>query len=152
MFTHKLKYTLELPLSRPAVFAFFADAANLELITPPELNFAIITPLPLEMKAGTIIDYRLKLFGLPFSWRTGITAWNPPDLFIDEQLEGPYAKWVHRHTFREGSGGATVMIDEVSYRLPLSPFTEFAYPIVRAQLERIFTYRQKAVRTILLHG
>ena len=141
---------LWLPLPPEEVFPFFADASNLERITPPELNFAIMTPLPIEMCTGTVIDYRLSLFGVSFDWKTGITAWEPPDLFVDEQLAGPYRTWVHRHAFRNGADGSTVIEDHVTYRLPAYPLGELAYPLVRAQLERIFSFRQQRVREILL--
>lgn len=146
---HTLHYTLSLPLSRDEVFAFFADAANLELITPPELQFSIITPLPIQMAEGALIDYRLKLFGFPFNWKTRITNWSPTDYFVDEQLEGPYRQWIHRHTFSDGPGGSTIMDDDVRFRLPAAPFGEAAYPMVRKQLERIFAYRQEKVKSLL---
>ena len=146
---HTLNYSLSLDLPRTTVFAFFSDAANLGSITPPELEFRILTPLPIHMMAGAIIDYRLKLFGIPFSWKARINAWSPPDLFVDEQLEGPYRQWVHRHTFRDGPQGGTIVEDEVRFRLPAAPLGEAAYPMVRKQLERIFSYRQEAVRSIL---
>lgn len=147
--THTLSYLLELPLSREQVFEFFSDAANLERITPPELNFSIMTPLPIAMGKGRLIDYRLSLFGVPFSWKTEITEWNPPDMFIDRQIEGPYAEWVHCHRFTESDEGNTLIHDDVTYRLPLYPVGEMAFPVVKAQLERIFSYRCKAVREIL---
>lgn len=147
---HTIHYSLSLALPRERVFAFFADAANLERITPPELQFSILTPLPLVMMQGTLIDYRLKLFGFPFTWKTRITAWSPPDYFIDEQLNGPYRQWIHRHTFTDGPDGSTHIDDEVRYRLPLAPLGEAAYPLVRKQLERIFDYRQESVTSLLI--
>ena len=147
---HLLETTVELPLAREAVFAFFADAANLERITPPELNFRIVTPQPIAMSAGTLIQYRLKLFGVPFGWTTRISRWEPPEMFVDEQLKGPYALWVHKHTFETISSGLTRIVDQVRYRLPLSPFGEVAHPLVRRQLRRIFAYREQAVRAALL--
>jgi ligand-binding SRPBCC domain-containing protein len=148
---HTLHYTLSLPLPRERVFEFFADASNLERITPPELQFSILTPLPIVMSQDTLIDYRLKLFGFPFTWKTRITAWSPPDYFIDEQLAGPYRQWIHRHTFTDGPDGSTVIDDEVRFRLPIAPIGEAAYPIVMKQLERIFYYRQEAVRTLFIN-
>ncbi len=146
---HALHYTLTLALPRARVFDFFADAGNLARITPPELDFSILTPPPILIGTGTLIEYRLKLFGVPFHWKTGITEWSPPDYFVDQQLEGPYRQWIHRHTFTDGPDGTTVICDDVRYRLPLHPFGELAYPLVRRQLQRIFDYRQEMVKSIL---
>lgn len=148
---HELHTTLELPLPIDEVFAFFAEAGNLQRITPPELRFEILTTLPLEMRRGTLLEYRLGLFGIPFGWRTRIAAWDPPHGFIDVQLEGPYAVWEHTHTFAATDGG-TLIDDHVRYRLPLSPLGDLAHPLVRRQLDRIFSYRQAAVREALLGG
>ncbi|MEM7411266.1 MAG: SRPBCC family protein [Myxococcota bacterium] len=144
MTEHLLRRELRLEGSPKDVFPFFADAANLGRITPPELRFQITTPLPIEMRVGAIIEYQLRLFGVPFGWRTEISAWEPPYHFVDEQRRGPYALWHHTHRFEE-SEGATLMIDEVRYALPLSPLGEIAHPIVRRQLDRIFDYRAAMV-------
>jgi len=138
-----------LPLPLDAVFPFFAAAENLERITPPELRFKILTPMPVDMQLGTLLDYKLSLFGVSFRWHTKIAAWEPPRRFVDVQLRGPYALWAHTHTFEETESG-TLVDDHVRYRLPLSPLGELAFPLVRRQLERIFTYRREAVRAALL--
>ena len=148
---HEFRASLILPLPRAEVFAFFSDARNLERITPPELRFEILTPLPLEMRRGTLLEYRLGLFGIPFGWRTQIAAWDPPHGFIDVQLKGPYAIWEHTHAFAATETG-TLIDDRVRYRLPLSPLGDVALPVVRRQLARIFAYRQEAVREALVDG
>lgn len=145
---HVLETEMELPLPREEVFAFFADAANLGRITPPELDFDVRTPMPIELRAGARIEYRLGLAGIRFGWMTRIAAWEPPARFVDEQLRGPYRVWVHEHTF-EPQGGGTVIRDRVRWGLPLAPLGELAYPLVRLQLRRIFAYRQRRIRELL---
>jgi ligand-binding SRPBCC domain-containing protein len=144
--THLLTRTLHLPLPRPDVFAFFADAHNLARITPPELRFRIVHA-PDALSQGALIDYRLSLFGIPFGWQTEISAWEPPHRFVDEQRRGPYRVWHHTHTFAKEAGG-TRIDDEVRYALPLCPLGEIAHPLVRWQLNRIFDFRQQAIREI----
>jgi ligand-binding SRPBCC domain-containing protein len=129
------------------VFAFFSTASNLERITPPELRFRIVAPEPIEMGEGTLIHYRLRLYGIPFNWSSLITLWDPPHRFVDEQDKGPYKQWVHTHAFYE-RGGVTRMIDEVLYRLPLWPMGEVFYPLIHHQLSRIFRFREKAIQAI----
>lgn len=139
--------TLNLPIEK--VFGFFADAGNLELITPPELNFHITTPQPINIQKGTLIDYQLKVRGFPVKWRTEISEWNPPVLFVDQALKSPYTQWIHRHTFTEIEKDKTLIEDEVKYRLPLEPFGDLAHWFVRRELDYIFDFRQKVVLEIL---
>jgi ligand-binding SRPBCC domain-containing protein len=133
-------------IARPisTVFPFFSDAENLARITPPELGFRIRSALPIHMSEGTLIDYTIVLFGLPVRWRTEITRWNPPHSFEDRQLSGPYAKWVHTHTFVEARGGTT-MHDRVVYALPFGLVGRLAHPLVRRQLKHIFDYRESVL-------
>lgn len=147
--TQVLERTQFLPLPRERVFAFFADARNLEAITPEFLRFSILPPVPVELSAGSRIHYRLSLFGVPFRWRTLIAEWNPGRGFVDVQERGPYALWHHTHTFSDAGGGTRVS-DRVEYRLPLGPLGDIAHAlVVRRTLERIFEHRAERVAALL---
>ncbi len=146
---HRFRAGMTLPLPIDETFAFFADAGNLAKITPPGMGFVILTPLPIVMREGTMIDYRLRVGGVPITWKTRIARWNPPHEFVDEQLKGPYRIWVHTHRFLPLAEG-TEIHDEVTYRLPLWPLGDVALPLVRRQLRSIFRYREQAIRTHLM--
>jgi hypothetical protein len=132
--------------SLEGVFPFFARPENLALITPPSLGFRLLTPQPVVMEKGRIIDYTLRVLGLPTRWRTLITCYEPPWCFVDEQLCGPYSFWHHTHRFESLDGG-TLLHDEVRYALPVplaGPAREIVHAIfVRPALERIFDYRRQ---------
>lgn len=133
------------PRPRDEVFAFFSDAANLERITPPFLHFKITTPQPLAIETGALIDYRLSLFGVPFSWRTLIESFEPERQFVDRQLRGPYSLWRHTHEFEEVPGG-TRMLDRVEYVVPLGLLGDLARVLfVGRMLDRIFDYRANTI-------
>jgi len=142
--------SLAIDLPQAEVFDFFSNAENLERITPSDLGFHIITPLPIDIKKGTLIEYKLSLYSLPIKWRTEITHWDPPYEFVDTQLAGPYKQWIHRHRFTEHEPGKTYMEDEVRYRLPFEPLGDLARVFIERELKKIFSYRQKAVAEFLV--
>jgi ligand-binding SRPBCC domain-containing protein len=131
-----------LPRSPEEVFPFFSEAANLDAITPAWLEFRVVTPSPVTIRPGALIDYRLRVRGLPIRWRTRINVWEPPTRFVDEQLRGPYRLWVHEHTFLPRDGG-TLVRDHVRYAVPLD---FLLHRIVRADVEKIFRFRAKALQ------
>jgi ligand-binding SRPBCC domain-containing protein len=130
---------------RERVFEFFADAFQLETITPPWLNFSVLSPRPIAMHAGALIDYKLRLHGLPIRWRSRISDWDPPLQFVDEQVKGPYRYWHHAHTFEEVDGG-TLVRDVVHYAVPLG---FLVHPLfVRRDLTRIFQFRRETLSRV----
>jgi ligand-binding SRPBCC domain-containing protein len=137
------------PLPIERVFAPFADAANLQAITPPWLHFRIISELPIEMREGAVIEYRLRFHGVPVRWRTVIESWDPPHRFTDVQERGPFALWHHTHTFETVQGG-TVARDRVRYRVGFGPLGDVARALfVGRDLERIFDFRYDAVQELV---
>jgi len=148
MTEHILERTQIIERPRGEVFEFFADAGNLERITPPELNFHIITPQPIDIKKGALINYQLKLRGIPIRWKTEITEWNPPHDFVDTALKSPYKQWIHLHIFEENGESETIMKDIVRYRLPLEPLGDIAHFYVKKELAYIFDYRYKVIEEI----
>jgi len=145
---HLFETEIELDEPREKVFEFFSRAENLDLLTPPWLNFRFITPLPIEMRTGAIIEYKLRLYGVPVRWKTEITRWQPPVLFEDTQVRGPFRLWVHRHAFEE-KGGGTLMRDRVEYAAPgwiLEPLVQGLF--VRRSIERIFEFRRRRLSEI----
>lgn len=131
----------EVPAAPAEVFPFFADAHNLEAITPPFLHFRVLTPAPIEMRAGAVIDYRLRLHGLPIRWRTLITAWEPPARFVDQQVRGPYGLWRHEHRFTALPDGRGVRLqDDVRFA---HAGGRVAHRFVARDVERIFRFRQE---------
>ena len=128
-----------------SVFQFFSQPENLSKITPPKMGFHILTPTPIAMKEGAIIDYTVKIFGIPQRWRTMITSYESHKMFIDEQMKGPYSLWHHKHIFLETSNGVKI-IDEVTYVLPLQFLQSLVNKIIIApQIEEIFSYRKKMI-------
>jgi ligand-binding SRPBCC domain-containing protein len=143
--TRRLERAQRLPGTPEDVFAFFSDAQNLERITPPWLRFEVLTPGPLRLREGTLLEYRLRLHGMPVRWLTRIEAWDPPHRFVDAQVRGPYRLWHHTHTFAP-DGDGTLMRDTVRYALPLGPLGALAHAaFVRRDLARIFDFRRETV-------
>jgi len=138
----RLTASLFVPRRHAEVFSFFAEAGNLQRITPPWVDFHIVTPLPIEMAVGTLIDYRLKVHGVPVGWRTEITVWDPPHQFVDVQRRGPYRRWVHTHRFRAVAGG-TQVDDEVDFRVAGGWLVERLF--VARDVRAIFQHRQRAI-------
>ena len=126
--------------SRDEVFGFFSDAFRLEQITPDWLNFRILTPGPIELSKGSLIDYRIRLHGIPIGWQTEISSWEPPYSFIDRQVRGPYRLWEHLHTFTEVDGG-TLTVDRVRYRASGGRLANWL--VVEKDLRRIFEHRRQ---------
>lgn len=141
-----LRSELWLPRSLGEVFPFFVEARNLAAITPPWLRFEVLTPARIEMRVGTLIDYRLRVHGIPLRWRTEMAAWEPPYRFVDVQLRGPDTLWHHTHTFEERDGG-TLCTDHVRYRLIGGALVNWLF--VRRDVECIFCYRQERLHEIL---
>jgi uncharacterized surface protein with fasciclin (FAS1) repeats/ligand-binding SRPBCC domain-containing protein len=145
---HKLKSDVVVPCDRQTVFEFFSDAENLDAITPPWLRFRIVDP-PQRMAVATLIDYRLRLRGVPINWQSEITVWEPPVRFVDQQRSGPYLMWVHEHSF-QALPGATRIVDQVAYVVPggvFEPFLHWAF--VQRDLHSIFSYRSERIRELL---
>jgi len=145
---YKLSMITVIPERLEKVFDFFCRAENLNDITPKWLDFKFVTPPPKEMKAGTLIEYSLKIRFVRIRWLTEITVWEPPYRFIDTQLKGPYKMWVHEHKF-EADGENTKMTDTVLYELPFGPIGEIAHILfVKRDVIEIFTYRYHRIREI----
>lgn len=146
---HVLETTTIINKPLDEVFAFFSKAENLNELTPPDLQFEILTPSPIPMFSGTLIDYKIKLGGIPFKWKTRISVWNPPYQFVDEQLKGPYVRWHHTHTFKSLDDGRTEMTDRVEFLSPgwlLEPLVNALF--VQKRVEAIFNFREKKLHEI----
>jgi ligand-binding SRPBCC domain-containing protein len=150
MRSQRLEREQRVPGAPADVFELYADAFALEEITPPWLRFRVVTPGPIDMGAGTLIDYRLRLHGVPVRWRSRIELWEPFRRFVDVQVEGPYRVWHHTHEFEPDGRGGTKIRDVVRYALPLGPLGALAHVLfVRRDLARIFDHRRDAVERLL---
>lgn len=145
---HILRTRQQVPADLNTVFKFFARPENLAKITPPWLGFNILTPSPIPMRQGAVVDYLIKLGPLPTRWRTLITTFEPPHLFVDEQLHGPYSFWHHTHRFTAKDGG-TLLTDEVRYVLPFGPLGDLAHTLmIKGKLTQIFTSRHRTIAAL----
>jgi ligand-binding SRPBCC domain-containing protein len=131
--------------SRDRVFELFSDAHQLEKLTPQWLKFSVITPAPIKIEAGTVIDYRLKLHGIPMGWQSLISAWEPPLRFVDRQTRGPYRRWHHEHIFESVDGG-TLCRDIIDYDVLGGRMAHALF--VRPDLLKIFAFRHQALASM----
>lgn len=153
MLIHVLERAQRVEVPTERAFAFYGDAGNLEPLTPPWLHFEVTTPGELVFHPGALLDYRLKLHGVPLRWQTRIEVWESPARFVDTQVKGPYALWEHTHLFEQDGDCATVIHDRVRYAVPLGPLGAIAHRLfVRRDLERIFDYRRDAVAERLIRS
>jgi ligand-binding SRPBCC domain-containing protein len=143
--TFWLRKQILLPQPREKVFDFFSDPENLNCLTPAWLDFKILTPASVAVRRGTLLDYRLRLRGIPIHWRSEITVWEPPARFVDRQIKGPYSLWIHEHLFEESTGG-TLVADNVEYAVPGGRFVQKW--LVAPDLERIFAYRHQTLKKL----
>ena len=130
------------------VFSFFAKPENLRRITPSTLDFQILTPTPISMVEGTVIDYIIKVMGIRVHWRTLITSYNPPNQFVDEQTKGPYLLWIHTHTFKVKDEGVEIH-DCIEYSIPLGLLGRFVHFLwIKRKLDQIFDFRRRKIEEI----
>lgn len=148
MKTYFFKQEIHIPQPLETVFQFFSNAENLNRLTPPHLDFKILTRLPIIMTKGTLIDYQLKIYHFPVKWKTEITVWEPSYRFIDSQIKGPYKKWIHEHKF-ETVGDNTKMTDTVEYAIPGGIFSPAINNVfVRRDIQKIFDFREEQLLKI----
>ena len=140
----ELRSSLRVPRGGEEAFAFFSDAHNLERITPGFLKFRVLTPAPIELREGALIDYALRVRGVPLRWRSEITVWAPPHRFVDRQVRGPYRRWVHEHHFVSLEGGGTLVEDRVEYAVPGGRLVHALF--VKRDVQAIFAYRTAVLR------
>ena len=146
--TYTLAFTQQVARPLPEVFNFFSQAENLEELTPPWLNFKILKAEPQPVQQGTLIDYSLRVHGIPLRWRSEIVEWEPPHRFVDLQLRGPYKLWRHEHRFEDHDGG-TLISDRVELALPLGVLGRMVYKIkVRSDVQEIFAFRKGKISSI----
>ena len=145
MKVYTLKYKQLINKNLDDVFSFFSNPENLSKITPKKLGFNILTPCPIEMYEGQLIDYTIKILGKKIRWRTLITKYDSPNMFIDQQLKGPYSMWHHTHQFKEVKSGVEI-IDTINYVMPFGILGRIVNILfVKNDLNKIFQYRKKVI-------
>jgi ligand-binding SRPBCC domain-containing protein len=153
MADHVLERRLWLPRPRPEVFAFFADPRNLPRVNPPSARFRWLTPPPATLATGAVLDFSIRVGGVPIHWRVFVREFDPPFRFFDAQLLGPFARWEHRHVFVEGppeGPHGTWVEDRVTYRLPLGPLGRLAHRLgAGRRIVGIFAYRAERLQALL---
>ena len=150
MKVYELNITHQIDAPLDKVFDFFSKPENLSEITPAKLGFNILTPSPIKMEKGTLIDYTIKLMGIPLRWRSLITDYDPPKKFVDEQLKGPYSYWHHTHTFKAVDKGVE-MNDVVRYAIPMGIIGRIMHSIwIKRDLNKIFNHRKKVIDNLLV--
>lgn len=141
-----VSHQVNAPLEK--VFNFFSKPENLSKITPAKMGFNVLTPLPIKMERGALIDYTIKVVVLPLRWRTLITTYEPPNKFVDEQLKGPYSFWHHTHTFESVDNGVLIK-DVIKYAIPMGIFGRILHYIwIKNDLKRVFDYRKEVIDKI----
>src|ERR1700739_2418648 len=146
--TYTLAFTQQVARPLPEVSNFFSRAENLEVLTPPWLNFKILKAEPQPVQQGTLIHYRLRVHGIPLRWTSEIVEWEPPHRFVDLQLRGPYKLWRHEHRFEARDGG-TLISDTIKLSLPLGPLGHLAYNLkVRSDVREIFAFRETKIHEL----
>ena len=151
MKVHRLNKKQKIPMNILDVFDFFSSPENLSKITPTRLGFNIMTPRPIEMKEGQLIDYTIKILAVPIRWTSMITSYDPPHMFVDQQIKGPYSMWHHTHTFKQLDANHTEVEDEILYAMPLGFVGDMVHSVyVKKDLESIFRYRETTIGKLLV--
>jgi len=146
--SYTLSFQQQVSRPLPEVFDFFSRAENLEVLTPPWLNFKILNVNPQPIRQGTLIQYGLRVHGFPFRWTSEIVEWGPPYRFVDLQLRGPYKVWRHEHRFETRDGG-TLISDTINLALPLGLLGQLAYQIkVQSDVREIFAFREQKIHAL----
>jgi ligand-binding SRPBCC domain-containing protein len=153
MADYVIERRLWLPRPRPEVFAFFVDPRNLGAVQPKWARPTWLAEPPARLDAGALLDFAVRMAGVPVRWRVMVREFDPPFRFVDVQLWGPFARWEHRHRFLEGPEAeergplGTWMEDRVTYRLPWGPLGKAAHALVAGRrITALFDFREARLR------